>query len=276
MTQSTDSMPEALIFGWALPWHLLVTVAECMSALSMFSKKRSLFVVDNDSEQWGDHALHCQPQSHLANTRCIETFHKKVKNGKISPMFACSDNLGDNTVVRCLTGVAVQRDSDQQEEQNRRLLLTDCWDGMDWWLGQSRVQFFDSGAMIVWSDDCVMSGQSRVQFTLHLLVLHLVLWLSQPQRPWHSRQNVKNTAMWWSCQSFVGFLPAFCCPPPAMTGHNRPLVGDSCRVHECLVNVQQEEKFVCCWQWLRAMGWSCFALSTSVSSCQHTLHWDIS
>ena len=42
------------------------------------------------------------------------------------------------------------------------------------------------------------------------------------------------------------------------------------------VTLQQEAQFVYCRQWLRAMGWSCFALSTSVSSRQHTLHWDIS
>ena len=58
--------------------HSLVTVAECTSASSLFRKKCSLFVVNNDLEQWGGHALHCQPQSHLANTRCIETFHEKV------------------------------------------------------------------------------------------------------------------------------------------------------------------------------------------------------
>ena len=74
--------------------HLLVTVAEGISALSLFSKKCSLFVVDNDLERWGGHALHCQPQSHLANTRCIDKFHK-VKNGNILPTFACSNNLGE-------------------------------------------------------------------------------------------------------------------------------------------------------------------------------------
>ena len=62
---------------------------------SLFSKKCSSFIVDNDSERWGGHVSHCQPQSHLTNTRCIETFHKKVKNGKILPMFAHSNNLGE-------------------------------------------------------------------------------------------------------------------------------------------------------------------------------------
>ena len=75
--------------------HLLVRVAECISAQSLFGKKHSSFIVDNNSERWDGHALHCQPQSHLANTCCIETFHKKVKNGKILPIFAYSDCLGE-------------------------------------------------------------------------------------------------------------------------------------------------------------------------------------
>ena len=48
--------------------------------------------------------------------------------------------------------------------------------------------------------------------------------------------------------SLICFLPASCCLQPATTGHNRPLIGDSCRVHECLVTVQQEVQFVCCRQ----------------------------
>ena len=68
--------------NWPVIGHLLVTVAECTSAQSLFSKNCSLFIVDNDSEQWGGHALHCQSQSHLTKTCCIETFHWKVKMAK--------------------------------------------------------------------------------------------------------------------------------------------------------------------------------------------------
>ena len=45
--------------------------------------------------------MQCQPQSHLANTCCIETFHEKVQNGKILPMFACSNNLGECSCAPC-------------------------------------------------------------------------------------------------------------------------------------------------------------------------------
>ena len=65
--------PQLVMIG-----HSLVTDAECMSVQSLFSKKHRLLIVDNDFERWGGHALCCQSKSHLANTHCIETFHKKV------------------------------------------------------------------------------------------------------------------------------------------------------------------------------------------------------
>ena len=67
--------------------------------------------------------MHCQPQSHLANTHCIETFHKKVINCKISPMFANSDNLG---------GVGHFGDKrDKEKSRLRQLIEGSQWDAQE-------------------------------------------------------------------------------------------------------------------------------------------------